>query len=165
MDYNVLKRLISQSVYGKPDELDFGVEMHRLKEKVSDLGLIPVRFTKEVKSKRVTTDDIFILSEYYKGKDRLEWFDKQKSFCKILFIQIKDIDEELTEKLKLLTEENDRNIDKVKLLAEILTKYACISAIAAKQLKDNNQFGLNIRVRANQKMINQLEYEYQHSDI
>ena len=48
----VLKKLISQSVYGKPDELDFGIEMHRLKEKVSELGLIPVRFTKEVKSKK-----------------------------------------------------------------------------------------------------------------
>ena len=165
MDYNLLKKLISQSVYGKLDDLDFGIEMHRLKEKVKELGLVPVRFTKDVKSKRVTPDDIFILSEYYKGKNRLEWFDKQKSFCQILFIQIKDIDTDTLDKLMMLTETDERKVDKVKILAELLTEKACISAIVAKHLKDNNQFGLNIRVRANQVMINQLEYEYYHSDM
>lgn len=165
MDYNLLKKLISQSVYGKPDDLDFGIEMHRLKEKVKELGLVPVRFTKDVKSKRVTPDDIFILSEYYKGKNRLEWFDKQKSFCQILFIQIKDIDTSTLDKLMMLTETDERKVDKVKILAELLTEKACISSIVAKHLKDNNQFGLNIRVRANQVMINQLEYEYYHSDM
>lgn len=165
MDYNLLKKLISQSVYGKPDDLDFGIEMHRLKEKVKELGLVPVRFTKDVKSKRVTPEDIFILSEYYKGKNRLEWFDKQKSFCQILFIQIKDIDTSTLDKLMMLTETDERKVDKVKILAELLTEKACISSIVAKHLKDNNQFGLNIRVRANQVMINQLEYEYYHSDM
>lgn len=168
MDYNALRKMVSQCVYGKLDNLEFGINMHNLRDKVKEMGLVPVRYKRDVKSKMVEVDDIFVLSEYFKGKNRLEWFDKNKSYCNILFVQIKDIDDRMKEILAGLVDEDvkkESDVDKVALLAELISTYPCISTLVAKTVKEDDTIGINIRFRSNPIMIDEIQYQYRHEDM
>lgn len=166
MDYNVLRKTVSQCVSGKVDSLEFKIDMHNLKCRVESMGLMPLKYKKDFKSKMVTVDDIFLLSEYYKGKSRLEWFDKDKSFVAfaMLYTDGEEYSEELTELVEKACSPGVSE-DKVKALAAIESRYPCINCVVAKTLKPDGNPGINIRFRANAVLLSRPDYIYRHEDM
>lgn len=172
MNYNELRKIVSQCVYGSLSSINFGIDMYKLRDRVKQMGLVPVRYTKETKSKMVTPEDIFVLSEYHKEKSRLKWFNRYRSMALIFFVRSKDIDDHLNELLNQLSEDESSEVDKVAILAEIMSEYPCINCCVAKALKrniteskDTTEISINIRFRANIEMIHQMEYEYRTEDM
>ena len=105
MDYNVLRRLVANSVDQVPatkDNSDFKINMFVLAKKLKPLGLFPLVYKKNDWSKRVEPSDIPLLMEYFKG-EKIQWFDGRKSFLSLVFLREEDLDDPLQELLQDLT--------------------------------------------------------------
>ena len=180
MDYNVLRTVLANCVEGKRNNKIFKLNTYKLRNNVREFGLIPVIFKNEYISKRVTPDDVPLLTEYFK-EEKVLWFDDDKTFLTVIFIREEDMDERLQDLLEDCEEFRKRelqipktpcnvkpieqkgclrcktcdrkNIDIVNTLASITGQYPCYTALIAKWVKPDS-ISLNIRFRVNTLLIN-----------
>ena len=168
VDYNLLKSAIIKSCKSERDSLKFSIDYEKLSTSVDDFGLVALNVG--TKSKKVSVDNVNIISEYFKGQ-RLSWFDKNKEFTILTFLPIDVLDEKceaLIEELHTLSVD-DPDIDHVNTLASIIAEYPCYSAIVASYMSnDPKRFGrpsYEIKIRANTVAIKQKLYEFNHNDM
>jgi hypothetical protein len=168
VDYKLLKNCIIKSCNAEKDSIKFNVNHDKLASLSDDIGLIALNVG--VKSKKVNMDSVNTLSEYFKGP-KLSWFGKDKEFTILTFLYADTIDEECQELIdKLHTPSvDDPDIDHVNILASIIAKYPCYSAIVVSYMNNGpKRFGrpsYEIKIRANTVAIKQQLYEYNHNDM
>lgn len=183
MDYNVLRKIVVNCVEGRCDDDFFKLNTFKLNKKVSGLGLVPVVFKHEYKSKRVGPEDIVLLAEYFK-EEKLIWFDNSKTFLTIVFVREEDMDDELRSLLADCSQamENEidppekcevdqkkvckeicktcprRKIDLSATLSKIIGTYPCYSTVVARWVKPDS-ITISVRFRANSILINGTQTE------
>lgn len=165
IDYNAIKRCIIKACKQENSiVLDFKINADKLNASVQELGLTFIdNFTR---SKPVTSNDIALISEYFK-KEKLSWFNRSREFVSLTFVLNESIDEECAKMIRDLHDKNrekDPEFDRVALLAKISANYPCYNAVTvAYRSDDPNRLGKNSYttiIRANVNAINKEEYDY-----
>lgn len=160
VNYLLLRKAIIKSCKAK-EGVHFSVNVSKLYTLVKDeFNLIPLNFG--LQSKMVSVEDIPYISEYFKGK-KLSWFDNEKGFTTIIFVQIESLDDRGLELVDILTkfseyEDNVENYDSYfNSLTELLANYPCYTAmIVSYESTDLHRIGsqtYDIACRANAQVI------------
>lgn len=166
--YSVLKNLIIKSCRNEKPGIKFIVNYDKLSKLVDEIGLCMVNVG--TKSKDVSSNDIALLSEYFKG-NKLSWFNSEREYTTLVFVLKDAIDEKCEE---LISEMNktlidDPDLDKVKNLSTIIAEYPCYFAtIVSYKSNDPNRCdraSYEIKPRANTVMIKREDYKYNPDDM
>jgi len=170
LDYNLIKKCIVKACKQEGvNTLNFKIDYQKLNGSVAEYGL--VFLNNATMSRPVTSNDIALISEYFK-KDKLAWFNRSRAFTTISFVIADSLDEKGRKLLNMLADENrskDPSFDRADIVAEILAYYPCYNAtIVSYRSDDPNRLGKNSYttiIRANINAIMSEEYEYYNEDI
>ena len=164
MNYKTLKRLIARSAERTSKyTVDFKIDIDNLNNELTELELVCVPYGLD--ARRISLGDLPLVSEYFR-EDKMNWISKEKFLTSLIFIDSNKVDEyllELFEALNTNTEDNP-DIDKISIIAEIIGTYPCYFALVVSyQNNSPNSVGRNsyyIACRANKVIIKDPEYVY-----
>lgn len=129
VNYTNLKALAIRS-FCKTNQMNhFTVNLEKLNSLVDEIGLEAVSCSLE--SKKIAPEDMFPISLFFKG-GKLEWMSDAKEYTILTFVLQEAIDDRCRELIDLMKVSNtdDPELDKTKVLAEIIANYPCYYVIA-----------------------------------
>ena len=172
VDYNDIKTAIYKSASIADENqagVDFVIDKAKLDSFVSASGLITVNTGLE--SRRLNPNDIPYLSEYFNEK-ALPWITDNKDVTTLVFVVNDPEDAALQNLLTIMNTpeaELDPSVDKVNVLAQIVSTYCCYFAVVVSYKSDNpDSYGritYSIKCRANKITIKQENYKYNPADM
>jgi len=169
VDYKVLKTNIIKACKARRENtIEFEVDLERLAANVKQMKLTPVN--SGLISKKVKTDTIPYLNEYFE-KTNLSWFNEEKQYTVLTFVETDSIDDtarELIDKLNT-AQVDDPEDDKVKDMSALVANYPCYFATVASYRNDNpkrsGQPSYIVICRANKVVIRSSDYQYNFRDM
>ena len=149
----------------------FIVNLEKLNLEVRKFGLVVV--PGEIRSRRIKLHDVTLVQEYYFGEN-LTWFNESRELLDIIFMDIKDIDQDIAYKFELLKNPehpDNPDFDPIAFTAEILSTKRCWMAQVAGYKSNDPDLakwggvGLFIALRANKKVLADDSYNYNQDDM
>ena len=180
IDYRVLKSYIIKSCRAKKDTknpIDFNIDIENLTSLCSNINLVPIKneyseegHDKFKSARRVNIDDITFLGEYFE-KSRLSWWNEDRFFTTVTFVNVSNIDERGQELIELIHKKqvDDPDNDKVENMSELFANYPCYNAVVASYRNDDpkrsGKPSYVIAIRANKVVIKSSDYQYNPEDM
>ena len=115
-------------------------------------------------------DDITFLGEYFE-KSRLSWWNEDRFFTTVTFVNVSNIDERGQELIELIHKKqvDDPDNDKVENMSELFANYPCYNAVVASYRNDDpkrsGKPSYVIAIRANKVVIKSSDYQYNPEDM
>ena len=169
VNYNDLKYAIRKSCRGiKEFSMDFAINFDKLENLVKGQHLLPIRVG--CNPKRVEPDNIPFLNEYFE-KSKLSWFNDNKFFTVLVFLDTSSIDETAVNIIRRINkpDSEDPDNDKVKDIAMLTAYYPCYYATVVSYKNEDphkrNLPSYEIVCRANKIVIKSSDYQYNHKDF
>ena len=170
IDYKVIRSAIIKSCKGKKEGIEFKVDYDKLTKNLDEICLVPVNVG--LVSRPIHDFDIPFISEHFKAQ-RLSWINQHKEITTLVFVTKEALEEseELQSWINMMNGNvvDDPDLDKVKVVADIIAKYPCYLSTVVSYLSNDPRRShgpsYEIVCRQNTVSIKKDEYEYNAADM